>query len=534
MKVLKFVTNYFKCSKAKCVIYVLIYMLMWATDLIIPYVTGIYIDQIIYRKLIALTLTNLIISLVIIRLVSTYFRDVILNRLSNDVSLEIQSDAFTHIRKLPLIYLNTQDASYLTSKVNNGAFEMVSFVLYGFMELTCSILTIIVGLILVFKINKFIAIIFIASLPIYLILILIFKKPLYSASYKNQEARNYFFALLNNQILNIKLIKINVWFDLLEKEIRKAFKPLTNVFMKMQKLNISFSCLNDSIKEIVLIVLLLVGGKAIIDGNLTIGKFEILNTYFLLLVNAIGTIINFTPKYQNCSVAYKRLKEIFDYPVEPIGNTTLKNISYIKLNDVSFGYSNNLNIFTNFNYEFNKDKIYIIRGGNGKGKSTLINLILGLYNNYKGKILYNNINIQSLNLYDIRKNLICVTEQEFCLVNCSIKENITYGLNKYDKNFLIYLCTNFKFSEDFLNKTVSNQSDNLSGGQKQKISLIRTLLKSLYSDVIILDEPTSALDLESINFLKKILLKLKNDKIVLIITHDLQILDIADKTITIG
>ncbi|WP_446899819.1 ATP-binding cassette domain-containing protein [Clostridium sp. LBM24168] len=169
-------------------------------------------------------------------------------------------------------------------------------------------------------------------------------------------------------------------------------------------------------------------------------------------------------------------------------------------------------MFHKFNCNFGLGKIYCIVGENGCGKSTLINIITGLLYNYSGDVYYNGKNIKDIDMYSLRKENIAVTEQE---PRCKIL-NIYYFIDNQSKKF---------------DEMVNEKSNNISGGEKQKISLIRTFIKN--SNVIILDEPTSALDKNTVGSLKEVLVNIKRHKIIIFVTHEDNILSIAYEIIKI-
>lgn len=181
-------------------------------------------------------------------------------------------------------------------------------------------------------------------------------------------------------------------------------------------------------------------------------------------------------------------------------------------------------------------KIYSIRGENGAGKSTLINLLLGLYINcYRGEIIYNGIDINKIDLVDLRNKLVGVTEQIPLLLNDTLYNNLLMGSKNFElMNFLIdYFQLNDFISrlENGINNVINESTTNISGGEKQKIAIIRQLISN--PDVMIFDEPTASLDFDSKNKFLKYITKIKANKIIIIITHDDIINDFSDETITI-
>ena len=236
-------------------------------------------------------------------------------------------------------------------------------------------------------------------------------------------------------------------------------------------------------------------------------------------------------------VSYDRIMNLFNIQAELNGSLLINDISKIELKNVNFSYDNNIIVLKDFSYTFNKGKIYKIIGENGKGKSSLINVIIGLYNNYTGNINYNDINIKNIDIIDLRKNFISVVEQEPVLMNDTIYNNLTYNIQHSKENLLnltlkeLNLDTFINSLENGMDTIISEKNYNLSGGQKQKLSVTRSLLKQ--PKLLILDEANSAMDKESVEKLNTLLKNIKKDMIIIIITHTETFNEIIDETIVL-
>lgn len=256
------------------------------------------------------------------------------------------------------------------------------------------------------------------------------------------------------------------------------------------------------------------------NNRMTIGNFIIIKGYYTVLLSLINGFLSLGKSYQETLTSYDRLIEILDIPKEPNGDKLLKRIDSIELQDISFSFDEKM-IFDRFSYKFQKGNIYLINGLNGVGKSTLINIICGLYlNSYEGNIFYNEENIKNLDLYAIRKILFGIVEQESLLLNTTLYDNLTYGIDNVQRDLVDYWCDklNLKSLDLEENILLTNKKINISGGEKQKIALVRVFIKN--SNILIMDEPTSALDINSINILNETINKVKADKIIIIISHD--------------
>jgi ABC-type multidrug transport system fused ATPase/permease subunit len=209
-------------------------------------------------------------------------------------------------------------------------------------------------------------------------------------------------------------------------------------------------------------------------------------------------------------------------------------IDKIELKNVSFNYHNNKQVFTDVNIRLDKGTIYGIKGKNGSGKSTLADLITGLLEPDKGLVYINDIEEKSSKLE--WRSKIAYLSQSFFLFNDTIKNNITLKFknqNEVDNelyNFAIKT-TGLNLLFDTLingdNTILLDLGKNLSGGQKQKIALARVLYKNL--NCIIFDEATAHLDQSSLDDFCNIQKKIKNDKILINISHSESVLKICDK-----
>jgi ABC-type multidrug transport system fused ATPase/permease subunit len=225
--------------------------------------------------------------------------------------------------------------------------------------------------------------------------------------------------------------------------------------------------------------------------------------------------------------------------IDIVANYNFKNV--IEFKNVFFSYSSNnqLPILKNINLKIYKGESVAILGSNGSGKSTFLNLLTGLVEPSDGQILIDG----SIDIMKIKKSWIknlSYVQQNIFLLNDSIKNNIMFGDNKnidiekYNK--ILHLLNLDQIFKNFPNKldTIVNIDEiNLSGGQKQLISIARALYKD--SDIIIFDEANSALDVNYLNILKDLLIKLKKHKTIILVTHEILLLqDSFDKIFKIN
>ena len=220
-------------------------------------------------------------------------------------------------------------------------------------------------------------------------------------------------------------------------------------------------------------------------------------------------------------------------------NKKLCKMDYAEINikNLNFKYPlTNKFLFNNFNLKINHFDKIAITGPSGNGKSTLIKLIMGYYEVPNNTIFIDNYDINSYNLSDLRKKISYVN-QNTKLFNKSVLENIQYGNNMTRKD-VIKLCKKigiekiFENLDDGLDTMVGVNGDKLSGGQRQMINILRCI--GLKNKIVILDEPTSAIDTVNTSAVIKGLEEISKDCTLILITHDSDILHLANRIIELN
>ncbi len=265
----------------------------------------------------------------------------------------------------------------------------------------------------------------------------------------------------------------------------------------------------------------------------TIDIYIIIIGYYEGIVSAFDESMNFISLLKNNDISIERLNSFLSFEengTKYFGkDKKINKINILECNNVSFKYDNRCNLFNDIACKFEKGKIYAIVGNNGKGKTTLFKLLLGVLHPNSGNILINNKSIYTYQ-YDQYIDKFSVVNQKPYFFNKSIMENLTYFCNDYNK--IIKVCKKLDIHNFIMNlpdkydTILSEDATNLSGGQKQKLALARALLRD--SQILLLDEFTSSLDQKSIEKIFEILSKIKKDKIIIMITHKQAEIESAD------
>jgi len=343
------------------------------------------------------------------------------------------------------------------------------------------------------------------------------------------------------QLKHIKLIKINAIQNKFNMRADEKFYELDRAAVRNQKVSYLYAGMDGIISTVAQIVLFVIGGLQILNGNFTIGMFTIFTAYFNLMLGSARYFYGLGAAYQQAKVSCNRIDEILAQEPEIYGAAVPDDMRSIAFRNVSFSYNNDdlKQVIRNLVASLTKGNIYAVTGANGAGKSTMISLMMGLYiNEYTGEITYNHTDIRDIDMDIVRRNHIGYASQEPELISDSILYNLIYDKNDVIiKNEHLNKCIEILNMTEFFRKynldyEINETNNNISGGEKQKIAILAVLNKN--PTVMIFDEPTSALDsgttVRFIDYLNHI----KKEKIIVIITHDPQVQSRCDEILKIG
>lgn len=532
MKIYNLVKPYLKKQIKLIIIYIVSTLVLALSGVIAPYLSGSFIDNLIRNptQKIIIEFTFFYIILSLIQILFSYIMSIVVVKLQTKVTFELNKDIITHLQKTPIQFIESQNISYLNQRIYTDCSTLISFSITVLNGCIANIVTFVFCFFFIMKSSLEISILMFILILIYVLFYKFLKPPLLKIKHEYKEVQAKYVSSLYEQLSKTKLIKLFNLFDFFSKRLVTRFNDLINTSLKNTKLSFFFQSSDTIVSLISQIILFLFGGFQILNGNLSIGAFTILSSYFGHLLNSSKFFMNLGNQYIENIVSSDRLIEILDVPEEPNGNKHIDCIHSIILKNLSFSFGTN-SIISNLNFTFEKNKIYQIYGENGKGKTTLLNLLIGLYSTmYSGEILYNNINAKKIDLNVFRKKNLSFIDQNTLIFDGTIKENICLDSDYLETELENYI--NIFSLNRYFNSTkdehINEGTTNLSGGEIKKIALIRSLLKKNTS-LWILDEPTNSLDLESIEKLKSILLSNKVDKIIILISHDNIFDNIIDK-----
>ncbi|MGG7165482.1 ABC transporter ATP-binding protein [Clostridium ihumii] len=490
-------------------------------------------------KMIAVAIIQMLL-LALFMAIGRFMWRIYVNGTSRKIEYDIRNKFFRHLQELSINFYNENKTGDLmalaTNDLNAVRMALGPGVIMFFDAVVLTIATVIIMLTINFKLT----LLAIIPLPFIAISSRIFGKKIHKRFTKVQRCFSKITDLVQENFSGIRIIQS---FVQEEKEFERFAKENENNFranMDFIKIWGVFSPLVEFISLLSFVILVAVGGTFVILGNISVGDFITFNMYLGNLVwpmMAIGWVIN---NLQRGLASLERIEAVLVQKPEIVDNN-VKNIKSIKgdieLKNLTFSYpGTDTDVLKNINLTIKEGEILGIVGRTGSGKSTLINLLLRLYNIENDKIIIGGEDINRIPIKVLRENVGFVSQDPFLFSN-TISENINLAFENMNIEEIYEAAKNSDIYDnvmDFPNKfdtVVGERGTTLSGGQKQRVSIARALIKK--PELLILDDCLSAVDAKTEVKILGNLNRIMKNQTSIIISHRISAIKNADKIIVL-
>ena len=501
-----------------------------------PLFWGRILDS-LFQKNIDSAVLNIIYSLMlgIITNIVSYLQSYVSASLNQNIIFDLKKDMYKSMLNLPVKAYDDINNGELMNRLHGDADQVANAITGTLLNTIVDIIRLITIGITVFAINVKLAFIVIIAFPVSFYIFNKYGKKIRASNKQLSRLNDKYFSESGQAIWGIREIKsLGIKNYKFNSFIQLAGK-LKEKIITVTLLNARAQMISGTINIIAQMAVVFVGGLFVVNGSLAIKYFIAFCSYS---GQFSGSLLNISRLNLNLQQAMNSLERVFQlmnglsYTSEKFGKKSINNITgNIKFENVSFSYNDDQNVLDNVTVDIpNKSKTAIV-GSSGSGKTTMFNLILKLYDPYKGCILIDCTDINEVREDDLRKH-ISVVRQEPILFTMSIKDNLLIANANASQKEIESACKR-AFIHDYIetlpskyDSVVGENGINLSGGQKQRIAIARALLKK--SKIILFDEATSSLDNESQFYIKKAIDTIAIDCTVVMIAHRLSTIIDAD------
>lgn len=457
--------------------------------------------------------------------------------ISKHIIYNIKNNMYDHLQRMSMNFFSLSKPGEIITRMTSDIEGIQDIFKTTVVNALSSILTIVTTMVALLSMNYKLAIISMIILPVFILPTRKVGKYRWKIALDSQRM----LGELNQLVQETLSISGSTLMKIFTKE-KDAYNQFENTNKKVIKLQIKESLAGRWFFMTMSIfitlgpmIIYLYGGYLFMQDKMSIGEIVAFVTLLDRLYRPVTQLSNIHIDVTRSLALFQRIFDYFDMEEEKgdkINAKDLKDIKgYIEFNNVSFSYKNGLEVLRNINFSIEPDTMTALVGASGVGKTTVTNLIPRLYEISEGSIKIDEIDIKDVRLHSLRSQIGIVMQEPY-LFNDTIEANLRYGREDATDEEIIEACKS-AYIHDFImslpekyKTIVGNRGVKLSGGEKQRISIARVILKN--PRILILDEATSSLDSVSEMYIQKALVPLLKGRTSIVIAHRLSTVLSAD------
>jgi ATP-binding cassette subfamily B protein len=492
---------------------------------------------VLYRNLWICSLS--LVTLTCTRGVFLFLRGKLSAQAAENIAKNMRMKLYDHIQNLPYGYHVKAESGDLIQRCTSDVDTVRKFFANQMVEIGRAFFIVTFAIIMMLSLNKKMTVIAMVIVPIIFIFSYVFFHKIKNTFEKSDAQEGALSSVLQENLSGVRVVKAfgrqNFEIEKYEKENIK-YRDLN---FKLVKLLSTYWSTSDILCMTQIGLVLISGIYFAVNGEISLGTLVVFNTYEGMLlwpVRQLGRILSDMGKM---SVSLKRITDILDEPVEQEFGKALKPEikGEISFEDVNFEYEKDNEILKDISFTVNKGETVAIVGPTGSGKSSLVHLLLRLYDYDSGSIKVDGVELKDIERKHMRNNVGIVLQEPF-LYSRTIKENIKMAkLDSEDIEIhaaasvaaVHNVITSFEKGYDTI---VGEKGVTLSGGQRQRVAIARTLIKDM--PILIFDDSLSAVDAETDRVIREELKKKSEDNTTFIISHRISTVMAADKIIVLN
>ena len=458
-----------------------------------------------------------------------------------NVERGLRSSLVRKLQQLSITYHNEMQSGRLQSKIMRDVEQIETLSSQIFITVLSILLNVVVAFgVVIFK-SLTVFLFFLATIPVAVCLMVTFRSKIkrYNADFRKEMEET------SVKVMEmVELIPVTRAHALERQETQKMDHQLGNVAEKGLKLDMIqtyFSSISWVAFQLFQVICLAFTGYLAAKGRISVGEVVMYQTYFSSIVNQVSNVITLLPTISKGLESVDSIGDILlCHDVEDNKNKRkVKTITgNITFDHVTFQYPDaEAPVLKDLSLQIKAGETVAFVGSSGAGKTTILNMVIGFIKANSGRVLIDDMDLNSLNLQSYRSH-IAVVPQQSILFSGTIRENITYGMDNISEEMLNKVIKAANLEDviaalpEGLDTMITEHGSNLSGGQRQRISIARAFIRD--PRILILDEATSALDTISEKKIQDAIHNLVQDRTTLIVAHRLSTIRDADKIAVVG
>ncbi|MBR5065692.1 MAG: ABC transporter ATP-binding protein [Oscillospiraceae bacterium] len=466
---------------------------------------------------------------------------------SNRIVLDMKNEMFSHLQAMPHSFFTSEKQGDIITRMNSdisGVASVISSVLTNIISNICTVVTTIVAL---FRIDAKLSLVGILVIPLLVLPTKSAGRNRWQLLSESREKTDELNEIVNESlsVSGSLLIKLFTREEAVNRKFEQANKEVIDLSTKESRAGSWFRVIMGIFTNLGPLLIYLAGGYLIIKMNdtaVTVGTITATVSMINRLYRPVESLLNVSVDLTRSMALFTRIFSYLDMepeiknrmnPVKP----SFSSGAEIRYDHVAFRYTDDIPLIEDLSFRVPSGKMYAIVGPSGSGKSTVVNLLPRLYDVKGGSVRVNGIDVRDIDLTYLRSNIGVVTQEAY-MFNGTVRDNLLFAKEDATQEELEEACRianihDFIVSQpDGYDTQVGNRGLKLSGGEKQRLSIARVILKD--PKILILDEATSSLDSISENSIQNALDVLMKGRTSIVIAHRLSTILQADRILVIS
>jgi ATP-binding cassette subfamily B protein len=477
----------------------------------------------------------IILGTTVVRSAARFGDTYITQLVSQQASYDIRNALYNHLQRLSFTFYDKAQTGQIMSRATVDIEAARMFLSAGVLNLI-QIFIVVAGVgYLLAVLNWRLALMTLAFMPIIFWQTLYVSKKLQPVWTKVQQLIGALGTTLQESLFGIKAVKA---FSLQERENRKFNSDAQSLYdqqVTAARLQAIYTPLMTLLLGIPTVLVLWYGGRQVIAGDLTIGGATQFILYLGMLAGFVSRLGQLSAMISRTISAGRRIFEILDTEPDVIDRPNATALGKVRgavsFKNVSFSYNSLAPVLNDVSFDVQPGQLVALLGGSGSGKTTIVSLISRFYDVTSGSIAIDGTDIRDVTVASLRKN-VGIAQQDVFLYSGTIRDNIAYGAPQATDEQVVAAARAAQIHDfilslpDGYNTWVGERGVTLSGGEKQRVAIARSLL--INPSVLILDDSTSSVDAETERLIRQAIMKLVEGRTTFVITHRMSIIRNAD------
>ena len=456
------------------------------------------------------------------------------------ITLRLRNDAYKHMSILSLDFYQQRETGNLMSRITQDVGRLRDFIAEGLQDIIGDSMTLIYMCIIMFLYDWQLALWVLLPIPFIILFSFYFGHKMHKVFHVLWRRYAGISTILASTIPGIRVVKA---FTREKYEVDRFQEQTHQVFegeMSAAKLWTLYQPIMTFMTYFGTVFIWLIGGRQILNGTLTFGELMLFMTYMTRFLQPVRTLAQMNRRFLRAATSAERVFEILDTPPSVASRKDAVNLpnmrGQVEFRDVFFSYDGEKNAINGISFTTQPGEMIGLVGHSGAGKSTLINLVTRFYDPNEGEILIDGHDSRDIELRSLRGQIGVVLQEPF-LFEGSVADNIGYGKPDATRQEII-AAAKAANAHDFIVKfpdgydtTVGERGVRVSGGERQRISIARAILKN--PRILILDEATSSVDTETESRIQEALGRLIQGRTVFAIAHRLSTLKHSNRLVVL-